>query len=123
VCCADVRNLTCPVVLLPLPTPFRPIASPMQLGAHMLRLHVVLNSPDGVEVLRQPDLAVLTGKATMTHALEDTRPASRVSAWVLARGGGGGGGFMGGGGGPFTPGPRAGLNGRACCRRACDCCA
>lgn len=36
-----------------------------QLGAHMLRLHVVLNAPDGEDVAatRHADLAVLTGKA------------------------------------------------------------
>jgi Ni,Fe-hydrogenase III small subunit len=39
----------------------------LQLGAHMLRLHVVLNAPDGEDLAtttnRHADLAVLTGKA------------------------------------------------------------
>lgn len=64
-----------------------PLALSLQLGAHMLRLHVVLNSPDGVEVLRQPDLAVLTGKAALyTPTVEDTRQANRVSVFWWGRG-------------------------------------
>ena len=48
----------------------------------MLRLHVVLNSPDGEEVLRQTDLAVLTGKAGQQQVLDlsgEPRTSSRVS--------------------------------------------
>ncbi len=48
----------------------------------MLRLHVVLNSADGEEILRQPDLAVLTGRAGRDQVLDlsgEYRPSTRVS--------------------------------------------
>jgi hypothetical protein len=54
----------------------------------MLRLHVVLNSSDGDEMLRQPDLAVLTGKAAgsreqaMDILMAEHRTSGRVSEQI-----------------------------------------
>jgi hypothetical protein len=54
----------------------------LQLGAHLLRLHVVLNTPDGEAAVgnRQAELAAMTGKDR-----EQGQASNMVSLIILSR--------------------------------------